>query len=62
MPEKIKRQNLKIILDFSIPYDNKEIMNKLICQKCGHKWYQRSEKEPQMCPKCKARTWKEEKK
>ncbi len=30
---------------------------KVKCQKCGHEWYPRKEKRPQLCPNCKCLKW-----
>ena len=27
------------------------------CKKCGHKWANRKDKKPRVCPKCKKYTW-----
>lgn len=34
-------------------------ISKLKCRHCGHEWYPRTEKEPEVCPKCKRYNWKE---
>jgi len=33
---------------------------KLICYRCSHVWYPRSDKKPRMCPNCKSRKYDEE--
>lgn len=27
------------------------------CERCGHEWVKRKEKEPIVCPKCKSPYW-----
>jgi len=27
------------------------------CRRCDHRWIPRTEKKPQMCPRCKSRGW-----
>jgi len=29
----------------------------LHCKRCGHKWYPRTPKKPEVCPKCKSPLW-----
>lgn len=29
----------------------------LICKRCGHTWWPRSNEKPQLCPACKSRKW-----
>lgn len=29
----------------------------LICKRCGHAWWPRINRQPQMCPTCKSRKW-----
>lgn len=29
-----------------------------VCNKCKHKWHQRSADKPQVCPKCKTYKWR----
>ncbi len=33
---------------------------KQACNRCGHEWYPRSEKEPKNCPHCKSPYWNKE--
>jgi len=33
------------------------MIKKLVCKKCGHKWFPRSEKKPKYCPKCCNPNW-----
>ena len=37
-------------------------MEKLKCLKCGHEWFQRFERLPGYCPKCKNGQWNLERK
>lgn len=30
---------------------------KLKCDKCGHKWFTRTDKKPKVCPRCKSYDW-----
>lgn len=32
-------------------------MEKKTCLRCKHEWYQRSPKEPVLCPSCKSKYW-----
>ena len=32
------------------------------CLRCGHKWVQRQDKRPKVCPKCKNAWWDEKRK
>ncbi|MEM0134973.1 MAG: hypothetical protein QXU18_07075 [Thermoplasmatales archaeon] len=27
------------------------------CERCGHEWIKRGDKEPKVCPKCKSPYW-----
>jgi len=33
-----------------------------ICERCGHVWRARTEKDPKVCPKCKSPYWNEPRK
>jgi uncharacterized OB-fold protein len=37
-------------------------LTKLSCKQCGHSWYPRRPKLPQVCPICKRSNWREKKK
>jgi len=36
------------------------ILNKYVCERCGHTWLPRSEERPRVCPKCKSAWWDQE--
>lgn len=41
---------------------NKSYLEIHSCKKCGHKWPNRKDRKPRLCPKCKSVNWDEEKK
>ena len=35
-------------------------LTKLVCKRCRHEWFPRSEKLPDVCGKCKSKYWNKE--
>lgn len=32
-------------------------IDQLVCEKCGYRWFQRTERKPVKCPECQSRSW-----
>ena len=48
------RQRTKLLGRINIPG--------YVCEKCGHTWTKRGDREPRMCPHCKSVNWDQPKK